>query len=46
MKFAVDHIAANGLAGASQMLDLDQFIRALCDGVLSQTLGRLCRQHQ
>ena len=27
LKFAVDHIAANGLAGASQMLDLDQFIK-------------------
>jgi hypothetical protein len=27
LKFAVDHIAANGLAGANQMLDLDQFIK-------------------
>ena len=27
LKFAVDYIAANGLTGASQMLDLDQFIR-------------------
>ena len=27
LKFAVDYIAAHGLAGASQMLDLDQFIR-------------------
>ncbi len=27
LKFADDHIAANGLAGASQMLDLDQFIK-------------------
>jgi len=26
-KFAADYIAANGLAGASQMLDLDHFIR-------------------
>jgi hypothetical protein len=27
LKLAVDHIAANGLAGANQMLDLDQFIK-------------------
>jgi hypothetical protein len=27
LKFAVDHIAANGLAGANQMLDLDHFIK-------------------
>jgi CotH kinase protein len=27
LKFAMSHIAANGLAGASQMLDLDQFIK-------------------
>jgi hypothetical protein len=27
LKFAMDHIAANGLAGANQMLDLDQFIK-------------------
>jgi CotH kinase protein len=27
LKFAIDHIAADGLAGASQVLDLDQFIR-------------------
>jgi hypothetical protein len=27
LKFAEDYIAANGLAGASQMLDLDQFIK-------------------
>jgi hypothetical protein len=27
LKFAMDHIAANGVAGASQMLDLDQFIK-------------------
>lgn len=27
LKFADDYIAANGLAGASQMLDLDQFIK-------------------
>jgi CotH kinase protein len=27
LKFAIDQIDANGLAGASQMLDLDQFIR-------------------
>ncbi|MGH3766017.1 MAG: CotH kinase family protein [Pseudonocardiaceae bacterium] len=27
LKFADDHIAANGLAGAGQVLDLDQFIK-------------------
>ena len=27
LKFAMDYIAANGLAGASQVIDLDQFIR-------------------
>ena len=27
LQFAMDYIAANGLAGASQVLDLDQFIR-------------------
>ncbi len=27
LKFAVDFIAANGLAGASQLLDLDEFIK-------------------
>jgi hypothetical protein len=27
LKFAVDHIAANGIGGADQMLDLDHFIK-------------------
>ncbi|MEV6639258.1 CotH kinase family protein [Amycolatopsis sp. NPDC051371] len=27
LRFAVDHIAANGLAGASEVFDLDQFVK-------------------
>ncbi len=27
LKFAIDHIAANGLAGASQVVDIDEFIK-------------------
>jgi len=27
LRFAIDHIAANGVAGASEVFDLDQFIR-------------------
>jgi len=46
LKFAIRHIKANGLAGADQLLDMDQFPEDLRDGVLPQALGRLRGQHQ
>jgi len=38
LKFADEHIAAHGIDGAAQMLDLDQFIRIHAMEFLSEAL--------